>query len=187
MPKITFVNDELIVSEVANNLRLKYYFFATSFIILEALVLYLGYDYDGVFYFIFFILLLSFGSVLQRPANWHPVKISLSEEDVFVNKKALRKKDLIFLSFHQTEECKIIRLEAIRKNILIPNQAKILSDCSNEDEATQICLVLRDYINPNLKICFVRFVKGKSKRSDFVGDASFTNQSLYFEKRDFIE
>jgi hypothetical protein len=186
MPNIDFVNEELIVSEVAKNLRLKYYFFATSFILLEALVLYLGYDYDGIFYFVFLILLIRYGNVLKRPANWRPVKIRVSEENIFVNNKALRKEDLICLSFHQTEKCSIIRLEAKRNNILIPNEAKILSDCSNEEEATQICRVLRDYIDPNLQICFVRLVKGKRRSSNFKTSLFHSSYDTKFEKRDFI-
>lgn len=185
MPKLSFVNDEIIVSEISNDLRLNYYSSALIFILLEALVFYLGYDYDGIFYFGFLILLIRYGDVLKKPANWRPVTIRVSEDEVFVNNKALRKEDLIFLSFHQTEKCRIIRLEAKRNNILIPNEAKILSDCSNEDEATQICRVIRDYIDPNLKICYVRIVKGKSKRPGYVSHQ--LSNDITFEKRDFIE
>lgn len=188
MFKVNFVNGELIVSAISNDLRLKYYFLAACFIILEILVFYLGYHFGGIFFFGFLILLIRFGSVLKRPANWHPVKISVSEDEVFVNNKALRKEDLVFLSFHQTEECKIIRLEAKRNNIIKPNEAKILSDCANEDEAIEICRVIRDFIDPDLKICYVRLVKGKRKRSDFVGNIMANlSDDIRFEKRYFID
>ena len=168
-------------------MRWKYYFSALGFILVQVLVVYLGFDYDSIFYFIFFILLLSFARVLQRPANWHPVKIQVSKEEVFINGKALRKEDLIFLSFHQTEECRTIRLEAKRNNIFIANEARIVSNCSGEDEAIEICRVIRDYIDPTLKICFVRLVKGKSKRSDFVDDFGDLSNDIRFEKRYFID
>lgn len=187
MSKIKFVNGELIVSAISNDLHLNYYSSTLIFILLEAFVFYLGYDYNGIFYFGFFILLIRYGYVLKRPANWHPVKIRVSDEEVFVNNKALRKEDLIFLSFYQTDECRTIRLEAKRNNIFIANEARIVSNCSGEDEAIEICRVIRDYIDPTLKICFVRLVKGKCKRSDFVDDFGDLSNDIRFEKRYFID
>lgn len=187
MPKLKVEHDELIVSEISNSLRVNYYSSALIFILLEAFVFYLGYDFNGIFYFGFFILLIRYGDVFKRPANWHPVKIRISEKEVFVNNKALRKEDLIFLSFHQTDKCRTIRLEAKRNNIFRPNEAIILSDCSGEDEAIQICRIIRDYIDPNLKICFVRLVKGKRKSVQFIYKMSHLSNDIEFEKRYFIE
>jgi hypothetical protein len=182
MPELKFVDDELIVSEIEGNLRGRYYLSAFGFVLVQAVVLYLGYDYDGIFYFGFFILFILYGDVLKRPANWRPVKIRVSEDEVFVNNKTLRKEDLIFLSFHQINDCRTICLEAKRSNIFRPNEAWIVSNCSGEDEAIRICRVIRDFIDPALPICYVRLVKGKSERSDYRQDGDIT-----FEKRYFIE
>lgn len=187
MPELKVEHDELIVSEIRNNLRLSYYSSALIFILLEAFVFYLGYDYDGIFYFGFFILLLRYGYVLKRPANWHPVKIRVSEEEVFINDKALRKDDLIFLSFNQTDKCRTIRLEAKRNNIFKPNEASILSDCSGEEEAIRICRIIRNFIDPSLQICYVRVVKGKSKTSGFRNSLFHSSRDTEFEKRYFID
>ncbi len=182
MPEFKVEYDELIISEISNDLRWRYYLSALSFVFVQAVVLYLGYDYDSLFYLGFLILFIRYGYVLKRPANWRPVKIKVIDEVVFVNNKKLKKEDLIFLSFHQTDKCRTISLEAKRSNIFRPNEAIILSDCSGEDEAIRICKVIRDFIHPSLQICYVRLVKGKSERSDYLSDGDIT-----FEKRYFIE
>ncbi|MFA6151945.1 MAG: hypothetical protein WC716_11535 [Chitinophagaceae bacterium] len=187
MVNLKIVDDELIVSEIGNDMRIRYYLFAITFILIGALVIYLGYDYDSIFYVGFVGIFSVYGRVLKRPANWRPVKIKVSSELVFINRKKLRKEDLIFLSFHQTDECRTIRLEAKRSNIFRPNEARILSNCSSEEEAIDICRIIRDYIDPDLKICYVRLVKGKSKRADFVSDFGDLSNDITFEKRYFIE
>lgn len=187
MIELKFANNELIISEIESDLRLRYYFFAIAFIILQSIIFYVACDYDSIFFVPLVILFVTNGKLLKRPANWQPVKIRVEGELVFVDKKILKKEDLIFLSFHQTENCSTIRLEAKRSSIFRPNEAILLNNCKSEDEAISICRVVRDYIDPALQICFVRLVKGKSKRSDFVDDFGDLSNDITFEKRYFIE
>lgn len=187
MVELNVVNNDLVVSKISNDLRVRYYFFATIFISIQLLVLYVAYDYHSIFYGAFLFIFINYGNALKRPANWHPVVIKKNDDVVFVNNKQIKKEDLIFLSFHQTDECRTIRLEAKRNNIFIANEARIVSNCSCEDEAIEICRVIRDFIEPTLQICYVRLVKGKSKRSDFINENTSLSGDVVFEKRYFIE
>lgn len=187
MVTLKVVDNELVVSEIGKAMRGRYYLSATTFITFQLLIFYFGYYYNSVFYLGFLFIFIIYGSVLKRPANWNPVKIRVSGDAVFINKKEIKKEDLIFLSFHQKEECSTIRLEAKRNNIFRPNEARLISNCANDDEAIELCRVIRDFIDPALQICYIRLVKGKSESVGFTGKVSDLDDSIVFEKRYFID
>lgn len=121
-------------------------------------------------------------SRLRFPANFRTLKLRKDQDFIYVNKKALLLEELLFLSFHETEACTIIRLEACRKNILFPKEAKLMSDCSGFEEALQACRQIRDFIDPDLKINHVMLVSGKSRNTGPWG-----SRDIKFEHWEFIQ
>lgn len=121
-------------------------------------------------------------SRLRFPANFRTLKLRKDQEFIYVNKKALPLEELLFLSFHETEAYAIIRLEARRKNILFPKEAKLMSDCSGFEEALQLCREIRDFIDPDLKINHVMLVSGKSRNIGRWG-----SRDIKFEHWEFIQ
>lgn len=71
----------------------------------------------------------------------------------------------MFLSFHEDEMCQVIRLEGKRKNILFPNQAILYIDCAGFEDALDKCRSIRDFIDPALKINYIRRARGKKNRN----------------------
>lgn len=83
------------------------------------------------------------------------IKIENHNNYILINQKKIEKDNLLFLSFKEDESCKVIRLEAKRKHILIPNEKKLYIHCRNFEEAYKICLDIQDFIDKQLKINYI--------------------------------
>jgi hypothetical protein len=83
-----------------------------------------------------------------------------------LNQKKILFDDLLFLSIRESENYRIIRLEAKRKNIVFANEVIITSNCDSLDEAVSLCRQIRDFIDVNLKINMVEMAVNRAGRKD---------------------
>ena len=163
MIKLERLNEnELLIPRVDNGFRLTYMFFCLLAVGTPVSIFLFPCLLGVVVFFLWLPFVMTFWHRLSPPANFWPLRICKSGEYLYVNKKAFRLDELIFLSFSDHENCTTIRLEARRNYIIFSKEARLISNCSNVEEAIQLCRKLRDFINPQLKINYIRLVKGKS-------------------------
>jgi len=96
------------------------------------------------------------------PANYWPLTIIRSGTTLQVGKRNFQFEDLLFLSFKEDEFYSVIRIEAKRKSILFSNEVQLMNNCSGFEEALSYCRQIRNFIDPNLKINYMRRGQGKS-------------------------
>ncbi len=114
------------------------------------------------------VLILVLGSAIYHfnteffPPEMKPKFIYKEKEHLVVGRKKMVMEELIFLSIRENESYKIIRIEGIRKNIMIANEAILCSECKDFETALERCRIIRNFISPNLKINNIKIGSGYS-------------------------
>jgi hypothetical protein len=88
----------------------------------------------------------------KNPGKISDVTITKFNDYITINKKKILFEKILFLSFKEQDGFRIIRLECIRKNILIANDFILFDDCNNAIDALEKCKMLQQFIGSGIKI-----------------------------------
>ncbi|MGC4057275.1 MAG: hypothetical protein QM743_04020 [Chitinophagaceae bacterium] len=171
---------KIIIPGLSNRARFRYVLYVTLLALGLLILVTELYEYPVVLLFVG-VLVISFRRLYMLPADFRPIVISLNEDMVQVNKKGFPAEEILFLSFRQIEDYRIVRLEARRKHILFAREAILKTNCSGVEEALAFCRSIRDFIDPELKINHMRLVSGKSE------DTGQGSKSIKFEHWEFVQ
>ncbi len=81
-----------------------------------------------------------------------------------MNHKKFNYEDILFLSFQENEDCKIIRIEGKRKQIILPNQKILFTHGKNFEDAIEKANQIRQFINHPIRINYITHTVGSRGR-----------------------
>lgn len=121
----------------------------------------------------------------KLPSNFHKRILYKSDNKVYVGKRQFYLDDLLFLSFREDENYRIIRLEVKRNALMIPNESVLITNCSGLDEALRLCRIVKNFIHPSLLINHIKIGYGKAKVENLYESGS--REGLRFDVWEYIE
>jgi hypothetical protein len=115
------------------------------------------------------LLLLSYNFIFiflkHQPIVFNDITIKKNEHGCSINNKIIDVEKLLFLSIRQKDGYKIIRLEMVRKHILLANEFILFSDVENLEQGIHLCKQIKQFIHPDLKINVIK-IGSSSNGSD---------------------
>ncbi|HMN33139.1 MAG TPA: hypothetical protein PKA54_07180 [Chitinophagaceae bacterium] len=103
-------------------------------------------------------ILIAFVPQLFKYIYLSNVKIQKEKNYLLVNHKKFKYEDILFLSFQEDEDCKIIRIEGKRKQIILPNQKILFTHCKNFQDAIEKANKIRQFINQPIQINYITHI-----------------------------
>jgi hypothetical protein len=101
-----------------------------------------------------------FKVLTHQPILLKDITINANENGCNINNKQIDTEKLLFLSIREKDDYKIIRLEMVRKNILIANEQILFTDVDSLEDGIRLCRIIKQFIHPDLRINQIKIGSG---------------------------
>jgi hypothetical protein len=126
-----------------------------------------------------YVFIFSFGHI---PPKLKDITIQQNTDFLIINQQKIEYNQLLFLSIREKDDYKIIRLEAVRKNILIPNEFVLFNEISSLEEGIILCKKIKKFIHQDLKINVIKIGNGGASIANPNGIRNKNLEAWYFIK-----